>query len=44
MRSVTFLAILLKYHLTKTNTVYSELFFAEEIIRPLYATDKDTID
>lgn len=39
MRSVTFSAILFKYHLTKTNTVYSELFFTKKIICPLYTTE-----
>lgn len=44
MRSVAFLATLLKYHLIKTNTVCSELFFTRKIICPLYATNGDTID
>lgn len=44
MRSVTFLAILLKHDLTKTNTVSSKLFFTKKISDPLYATNRYTID
>jgi len=43
MRLVTFLATLLKYHLTNTNTVYSELFFTKKMICPLYVINTDTM-